>query len=414
VVAQQKGRHRVRPLQEQMGKIKVLHIITRLILGGAQENTIFTVWGLNKTDCYDVELATGPPIGPEGSLIEEAEKRGIKIKIIYDMRREINFFRDLLAFIELYLLIKKGKYTIVHTHSSKAGILGRLAARIAGVQIIIHSVHGLPFFDYQNRFLNYIYILCERFTALFTDRLISVCDAMARKAVAAGVAKENKFRTIYSGVELEHYSNSDILRSKIQKELNLDPDVPVVGNISRLFEFKGHNYFLEAASQVAEVFPETKFLLVGDGILREKLARQAEDLKIRDNIIFTGLVERLEVPKLISIMNIVVHTSLREGLPRVLPEALAMAKPVIAFEVDGIGEIIKDGINGYLIPPKDSKKLANSIIHLLKDKEKAKKMGEAGRAMVAPDFNLEVMLERIGDIYKESIAEKGYVLKWWH
>ncbi len=395
-----------------MRKIKVLHIITRLILGGAQENTIFTVWGLNKNDFYEVELATGPPIGPEGSLIEEAEKREIKLKIIRYMRREINLFRDLLAFVELYLLIRKGKYTIVHTHSSKAGILGRLAAKVAGVKIIIHSIHGLPFFEYQNRFLNYIYILCERFAALFTDRLISVCEAMARKAIAAGVAKEDKFITIYSGIELNHYFNSDISIAEKRKELNLDPDVPVVGNISRLFDLKGHNYLLEAASQVVEVFPKAKFLLVGDGILRERLIRQAEGLKIRDNIVFTGLVERTEVPKLISVMDVVVHTSLREGLPRVLPEALAMAKPVIAFEIDGMPEIVRDGENGYLIPPKDSRELANSIIHLLQDKEKARRMGEAGRGMVNPAFELEVMLERISDVYKESIEERGGAFKW--
>jgi len=390
-----------------MKKIRVLHIITRLILGGAQENTIFTVWGLNKSDCYEVELATGPPIGPEGSLIKEAEKKGIKLTIVSHLRREINFFRDFLAFIELYLLIRKGKYTIVHTHSSKAGILGRLAAKIAGVKIIIHTVHGLPFFEYQNKFLNYVYILCERFTALFTDRLISVCDAMVRKAVGAGVAKEDKFRTVYSGIELHHYVNSVTSIAEKQKELNLDPDFPVVGNISRFFDLKGHNYLLQAASRVLEAFPETKFLLVGDGILRERLIRQAEDLKIRENIIFTGLVERKEVPKLISVMDVVVHTSLREGLPRVLPEALAMAKPVIAFEIDGIAEVIKDGINGYLIPPKDSRKLANSIIHLLKDRERARRMGEAGRAMVDPAFELEVMLKRISEVYKELIQQRG-------
>jgi len=395
-----------------MRKIKVLHVITRLILGGAQENTIFTVWGLNKNDFYEVELATGPPIGPEGSLIEEAEKREIKLKIIHHMRREINLFRDLLAFIELYLLIRKGKYTIVHTHSSKAGILGRLAARVAGVKIIIHSIHGLPFFEYQNRFLNYIYILCERFTALFTDRLISVCDAIAKKAIVAGVAKKDKFKTIYGGIELNHYFNSDVSIAEKQKELNLDPDVPVVGNISRLFDLKGHNYLLEAASQVVDVFPKAKFLLVGDGILRERLIRQAEDLRIRDNIIFTGLVERTEIPKLISVMDVVVHTSLREGLPRVLPEALAMAKPVIAFEIDGIVEIIEDGMNGYLIPPQDSRELANSIIRLLQDKEKARRMGEAGRGMVSPAFEAEVMLQRISDVYRESIEERGGILKW--
>jgi len=392
-----------------MEKIRILHIITRLILGGAQENTIFTVWGLNKSDHYEVELATGPAIGPEGSMVEEAKEKGIKLTIIPHMRREINFFGDLLAFIELYLLIRKGKYTIVHTHSSKAGILGRLAAKIAGVKIIVHTVHGLPFFEYQNRFLNFFYVLCEKFTALFTDKLISVCGAMARKATAAGVAKPDKFTTIYSGIELEHYFNNYISIGENQKELNLDPHGQVVGNISRLFDFKGHNYLLEAASRVVEVFPQTKFLLVGDGILRERLMRQAKDLKISDNVIFTGLVERKEVPKLISVMDVVVHTSLREGLPRVLPEALAMAKPVIAFEIDGIPEIIKDGKNGYLIPPGDSRKLANSIIHLLKDKEKARRMGKAGRDQVIPAFKLEVMLERISEVYKELIEERGGV-----
>jgi glycosyltransferase involved in cell wall biosynthesis len=158
---------------------------------------------------------------------------------------------------------------------------------------------------------------------------------------------------------------------------------------------------------VVEVLPETKFLLVGDGILRERLMRQAEDLKMRDNIIFTGLVERKEIPKLISVMDMVVHTSLREGLPRVLPEALAMAKPVIAFEIDGVAEIIRDGKNGYLIPPKDSEKLAQSIIHLLNDREKARRMGEAGRDMVDPAFRLEVMLERISEVYEQLIKERG-------
>jgi len=390
-----------------MRKIKVLHIITRLILGGAQENTIFTVWGLNNSPHYDVDLATGPAIGPEGSLTKEAEERGIKLIMVPHMRREIDFLHDLLAFIELFLLIKKGRYTIVHTHSSKAGFLGRLAAKLAGVKIIIHSIHGLPFCEYQKRFFNYIYILCERFSGLLTDKLISVCDVMTRKALAAGVASREKFSTIYSGIELEWYSNKDISVEKTGKELSLSPEAPIVGNISRLFELKGHNYFLEAACQVLEVFPETKFVLVGDGVLKEKLTHQAEDLGIRDSVIFTGLVERREVPKLISVMNVVVHTSLREGLPRVLPEAMAMGKPVIAFEVDGVAEIVKDGKNGYLIPPGDSGELARSIIHLLKDKEKATRMGEAGREMVDPHFRAEVMVDRISEIYQQLIKQRG-------
>ncbi|MCK4262165.1 glycosyltransferase, partial [bacterium] len=180
-----------------MKRRKVLHIITRLILGGAQENTILTVEGLQKKSQYQVDLATGPPIGPEGSLVEDAKGRGINLIMVPEMRREINPWRDFLTFIKLYRLIKRGNYDIVHTHSAKAGILGRLAAKLAGIKVIVHTIHGLPFHEYQNRWISRFYVLCERLAGVFTDKIITVAEVMTEKALTAKIAPREKFVTIY-------------------------------------------------------------------------------------------------------------------------------------------------------------------------------------------------------------------------
>lgn len=384
--------------------IKVLHIITRLILGGAQENTILTVEGLGKERGYEVALATGPPLGPEGSLVEEAERKGINLIMIPEMRREVNPWRDLITFIKLYRLIKQGSYDIVHTHSSKAGILGRLAARLAGTKVIVHTIHGLPFHEYQKRGINYFYIFCERLAALFTDKIITVAEVMTRKALAARLAPREKFMTIYSGMELDKFLEPEVKAADKRKEMQIEPDVPVVGKIARLFPLKGHKYLLEAAAEVAWVYPQVKFLLVGDGILRENLEKQAENLRIKEKVIFTGLVPQEEIPQLLAIMDIVVHTSLREGLARVLPQALARGRPVISFDIDGASEVVREGKTGHLVPAEDSKRLAEAIIDLLVNKEKAKKMGEAGKRLIDPVFRAEVMVDKIAELYEELLV----------
>ncbi|NOX98086.1 MAG: glycosyltransferase family 4 protein [Nitrospirae bacterium] len=384
-----------------MKRRKVLHIITRLILGGAQENTILTVEGLEKRRGYEVALATGPPLGPEGSLVEEAGKKGIHLIMVPEMRREVNPWRDVLTFIRLYRLIKQGNYDIVHTHSSKAGILGRLAARLAGTKIIVHTIHGLPFHEYQSRWVNCFYIFCERFSSLFTDKIITVAAVMTGKALTAKLAPRKKFATIYSGMDLDRFLNPGVRVADKRKQIGIAPDLPVVGKIARLFPLKGHKYLLEAAAEVAKVYPQVKFLLVGDGILRENLEKQAEALGIKERIIFTGLVSQDEIPGLLAVMDIVVHTSLREGLARVLPQALACGKPVVSFDIDGAAEVVKEGKTGHLVPPEDSKKLADAIIDLLKDKEKARKMGATGKRLVDPAFRVEMMVDRIAELYEE-------------
>ncbi len=383
--------------------IKVLHIITRLILGGAQENTLATVSGFSLKDNYEVSLVTGPPVGPEGSLMDEARMHGIEPVLIPEMHREINPIRDLSSFIKLYRLILRGKYDIVHTHSSKAGILGRLAGKLAGVKVIIHTIHGLPFHPYQNKFLNFLYVILEKFTAYFTDRIITVCDAMKKKAVSAGIANESKFTTIYSGMDLTPFLETRKDNTQKRRELGIKEGEMVIGKIGRLFPLKGHKYLIHAAPGVVKVFPNVKFLIIGDGILKNKLKLEVSRLGLEDKFIFPGLVKREDIPGLISVMDILVHTSLREGLARVLPQAMACEKPVISFDIDGASEVVIQGKTGFLVPPEDTKSLSSAIINALSNPGKLSEMGQAGRLHVDPAFRVETMVDRIDNLYQELL-----------
>jgi len=388
--------------------IKVAHIITRFILGGAQENTLHTVKGLKDKPEYEVCLISGPPRGPEGSLIEEAEEKGIKPIIMDSLRRDLYPWLDLKSLFVLYNLIKKGKYSIVHTHSSKAGILGRIAAWLARSPIIIHTIHGLPFHEYQGRILNFIYVNLERLVAPITDKIITVCDRMAEKAYKARVASRDKFITVYSGMELDDFIRARKNES-LRRKLGIKDDELVIGKIARLFPLKGHPFLLEAAAKIVKEYPKVKFLLVGEGILRESLEKRAVALGVRDKIVFAGLVPREQIPEYISLMDIVVHTSLREGLARVIPQAFAEKKPVVSFQVDGADEFVRNKQTGFLVQPYDIDGLTEAIISLLKDRNLRERMGAEGKELVDPKFRVEEMVSGIDSLYKKLLQQKGII-----
>ncbi len=376
-----------------------------MILGGAQENTLATVRILSEKDDYDVTLVTGPPIGPEGSLMAEAEKTKAKIILIPEMRREINPVLDAVSFVKLYFLMLKDKYDIVHTHSSKAGILGRIAAKLAGVKAIVHTIHGLPFHPYQSRFLNLTYTALEKLAALTTDRIITVCDAMGEKAVRARVAGTNKFETIYSGMNLQPFLRTGNGSPAKRRELGIEENEIVVGKIGRLFPLKGHKYLIESAPAVVKAFPNVRFLLIGDGILKEELKSEVKRLGLETHFIFSGLAKREEIPELISVMDILVHTSVREGLARVLPQALACGKPAISFDIDGAREVVIPGKTGFLVSPEDTSALSKTIIDALSDTAKLKEMGQTGRSLVTPAFSAETMVDKIDALYRQLLND---------
>lgn len=383
--------------------IRVLHIITRMIVGGAQENTLLSVVGLDAMPEYDVTLISGIDKGREGELLSQARETSHLI-VLPEMGRSINPFSDLLAFRKLYKLIKAGRYHIVHTHSSKAGVLGRLAAWLAGTPLIVHTLHSLVFHDYQPWLINRAWWLSKKICAPVTDFFISVSDVISEKAVAAGIAKPEMFRTIYSGMELDWFLNAKFDANEIKREFGIPLDTPVVGKIARLFPLKGHDQLMDAAPEIVKRVPNVRFFLIGDGQLLEHLQERARKHGILKNFVFAGLIDRTRIPEMISAMDVVVHTSLREGLARVLPQSLAMGKPCVSFDIDGAREVVINDYTGYLVEAFDSVGLANAVARLLEDEELRETMGKNGRKHVDPNFRTEKMVADISEVYQMLLA----------
>ena len=392
-----------------MKPIRVVHVITRLILGGAQENTLLTVEGLDRMPEYEVTLISGPALGPEGELVERARRNKVNLLIVPQMQRAIHPVRDAVTLFKLVRLYRRLNPHIVHTHSSKAGILGRAAARFAGVPIILHTIHGLPFHPYESGLNNLLYRKLERRAARWSQKIITVADAMRDQAVAAGVAAPDKFVTIYSGMEVDTFLAADThgARGATRRALGIADDEVVIGKIARLFELKGHEYVIAAAPRILREFPRARFLFVGDGILRQRLQEQAERLGVADRILFAGLVDPSRIPEMLGAMDLVVHASLREGLARVLPQALLAGRPVVSYDIDGAREVVLDGVTGYLVRPQAVDELADAVLKMLRDPAKARAMATKGREMFADQFRAETMVRRISALYQELLSGAG-------
>ncbi len=389
-----------------MAHIRVLHIITRLIVGGAQENTMLTA-ALLDPNRYIVDVASGPQTGSEGSLIEEVRARSISLTIEPTLVREINPIKDLLAFIHLIRFIKRGHYTIVHTHSSKAGILGRWAAWLAGTPVIVHTVHGWGHHDHQHSLVRALYIILEKLTLPITDRLIAVSSLNAEKGLHDGIGRLEDYVIIRSGIELDRFRHPRVPRSETRAALGIPLNAPVVGTVTRLSPQKAPLDFVQAMGVVAQSAPETWFVMVGDGPLRPQVETLVTELGLNDRLILTGL--RRDIPELLATFDIFALSSLWEGLPRVLPQAMAAGLPVVATAVDGNAEAIEDGVNGLLVPPEQPGELAQAVIRLLHDPQMARRMGQAGRAR-ADEFDAWKMVDEIANLYENLLREKGLKL----
>ena len=386
--------------------VKIAHIITRMILGGAQENTLLTCEGLQRSSEWDVTLVTGPPIGPEGELIQRARNSNIRTIIAPEMRRAMSPWRDPVSAARLLAVLRALRPDIVHTHSSKAGVLGRLAARAARVPVIVHTIHGLPFYEYQSRLDHAIFVWSERIAARCCDRLVCVADVMAAKALAAGVGSPGLYKTVYSGMEVDTFLDAGRFRSEVRREFGFRDDEVVIGKVARLFDLKGHKYVIEAAPQILRRCPQTRFLFVGDGILRDPLQRRAAELGLADRIVFAGLVDSARIPAMISAMDLVVHASLREGLARVLVQGLLCGKPVVSYDIDGAPEVIIDGETGRLVPPESIDELAEAVIDLVEHPDGAARMGAEGRRRFKDQFRAETMVRRLEEIYRDLLSSR--------
>ena len=380
--------------------MRVTHVITRLIIGGAQENTITSVLGLAARPDLQVDLVSGPTTGPEGSLEATLRQSPGLLTISPHLVRPIHPWKDALAYRDLTRLFRETKPDLVHTHSGKAGLLGRMAAANARTPIIVHSIHGPSFGSFQAWLPNLLFRAAERYAGSLTDHFVVVADAMKEQYLAAGIGRPDQYTRISSGFNLQPFleARND---AAVRARFGFKPDDFVVGKIARLFKLKGHNDLLASLPDLVRSFPRTRVLLVGDGPWRQRFEQQVHDLGLQKHVAFAGLVRPNQVAELVGIMDVLVHLSTREGLPRALPQAMAAAKPVVAYDADGAREVCINGKTGFLLPVGDRTGLSRALTRLAQEAQLREQFGSAGRELVRREFEAETMVGRIYQLYQK-------------
>ena len=372
-------------------KIKLLHVITHLPIGGAQDNTLYTVELLNK-DKYDISLSCNL----NGELVSRAKKvKHLKLYDVPNLRREVSIINDIRAFLYLYKLIKKENFTIIHTHSSKAGFLGRIAAMLNKTPIVIHTIHGFAFHDYMNSFKKNIFIYLEKLSAKWTHGLVTVSNLNKKKVVDLGIAPIEKLKNIYSGIDLTLFINEK--NDQFRKELNLDSNHLLLGSVGRLSNQKDPITMIEAFCIVIKRFPNAHLTLVGDGELRDEILIKIDQLQLNGRVHLTG--NKNDPWKIYHSLDLFIMSSIYEGLGRSITEALSCGVPVVCTSVEGVPEIVRDNETGILVPPKDPGALATGIINSLNDMDNAKRMAEEGRKFVNENFDVNKMVDDIDSLY---------------
>ena len=407
--------------------LRILHISTRLILGGSQENTVLSCEGQARLG-HDVHLAFGPIFGPEGSLFDRASNftctdannkpRRIGMHEVSTLIREIRPLTDLRCYYALRKLIRDLQPDIVHTHSSKAGILGRAAAwaelpaaKRRGKPIgVVHTIHGPPFHKYLPARTNKIYIASEKFAAKRCHRIVSVADAMTTQFLDERIGRKEQYSTVYSGMEVDRYlkpvtpQGTPATTDSVRESLGLSPMDFVVGTVARLAELKGHDDLLDALGEELRKRENWKLLWVGDGWWRDRLLKRVAEMGLASKVVTTGLVPSERVPEMMKAMDVLVHPSYREGLPRTVPQALLVGVPVVAYDVDGTGEICINRVTGRLIPPKDTGALREAVASMYDHPDERAAMAARGRDLCRERFSAETMVAELEKVYAQALA----------
>jgi glycosyltransferase involved in cell wall biosynthesis len=378
--------------------MRVTHIITRLVVGGAQENTISTVIGLHHTPGVSVQLISGPTTGPEGSMESSLDNYPSILTIVPSLVRPVQPAKDLLALRHLTRLLKNQKPDIVHTHSGKAGILGRIAAARAGVPVIIHHIHGPSFGPFQGALANFVFTAAERYAAKFTTHFVCSAAAMTKLYLAAGIGRPENYTRIFSGFKVAPFvsaTNDPLLRD----QLRIPREAFVIGKIARLFPLKGHDDLLNVLQKILPRCPQAHLLLVGDGVLRPRLEARAREFGLADKVTFTGLVPPEAVPRYVGIMDCLAHLSTREALSRALPQALAAGKPVVAYDFDGANEVCLDNQTGFIVRLGHENAAAERLLLLAQNPQLRAEFGQRGQKLVLENFAVEKMIAQLHRLY---------------
>jgi glycosyltransferase involved in cell wall biosynthesis len=387
-------------------RISVLHVHTRLIRGGADENTLLTVNGLDPRR-FRVTLAIGG--GSEAAMVAEVAPT-VELVEVPELVREVSPLRDLAAFRNLRRLIHDRRYDIVHTHTAKAGILGRFAARGAAAPVIVHTLHGSTFHGALGRAEYLLYWGLEKAAAGFTDRIITVGEDLRQRYVEAGIGRPERYQLIRSGMELSDFSAAAAMgperRAAVRRSLGVPADAPLVGKVARLEARKGYRYFLDLAETVLQRIPASHFVGLGAGEQHAALRAEVERRGLTGRVHLPGF--RHDIADVLSVLDVAVLTSLWEGLPRVLVQAAACGVPAVSFAVEGAHEVVKDGVNGWVVPMRDVPRMAERVVALLSDPGRARAMGAAGRDLVCQTWAAETMVREIAGAYEDLVAARGH------
>jgi len=375
--------------------MRVLHIITRLDRGGSADVFLDLAAGL-KAMGHEVFIAVGLTREPQTDVDAFSVTWGIPVHHIKFLKRDCLPFTDLVALFEILNVIRKIKPDVLHTHTSKAGFIGRLAGRIAGVKVAVHMPHGHIFYGYFSSIKSGLFIFLEKIAAAFTDKILTLTELEKKDYVNEKIVQDSRIVTIPCGIDIDRYALSS---TTVRDEFGISPDQPVVGWIGRTEPVKGCEYFLRACCLIKEEIPAARFLVVGDGSLRGEMEELAYSLGIREEVIFAGY--RTDMPEIMNSMDLLLHTPLNEGLGRVLLEAMTCKKPIVAADVGGIPEIIEHGTHGFLVPAGDYVSMARESLRILNDPELAQRLGKAGRER-ALDFSTDTMVLKVHNLYTES------------
>lgn len=386
-------------------KIKVLRIIGRLNVGGPAIHVVNLTEGLDP-DRYQSLLVAGSENEAEGSMLDFALYRGVRPTVIPEIVTAFSLTpRDGKALWKLYSLMRKERPHIVHTHTAKAGFLGRLAARMAGVPVIVHTFHGHVLHGYYGPVKNQVLRRVEQSLAWATDRLVTVSEQVKNDLVGYGIAKAEKISVVPLGFDLEPFLKSNKLRGEFRQEMSLSQEHKLIGIVGRIFPIKNHALFLESAARIVAQEPAARFVIVGNGVLRPALENQARELGIIDRVLFTGW--RGDIPRICADLDVLVVSSDNEGTPVSAIEAMAAGCPVVATCVGGLPDLIENHKTGRLVPPRDAAALASAVLDLLQSPHTARELGRNAQEFVRQRFTVRRLLGDMDQLYSQLLEEKA-------
>jgi glycosyltransferase involved in cell wall biosynthesis len=385
-------------------KTKIVRIIARLNIGGPAIHVVNLTAGLDRS-CFEQLLVVGTESPAEGSMMDYALSRGVQPHVLPEIVTAFSLtLRDVKAVAKLYGLMRRHRPHIVHTHTAKAGLLGRLAARMARVPIVLHTYHGHVLHGYYGRVKSWLLRRMEQALARITDRLVTVSEQVKTELVAYGVARAEKITVIPLGFDLESFLASSVQRGQFRQEIGLNGAAKLIGIVGRLFPIKNHRLFLDAAAKVTEREPATRFVIVGDGVLRSALEQRAKELGISKRVFFIGW--RRDLPRIYADLDVLVVSSDNEGTPVSAIEAMAAGCPVVATCVGGLPDLITDQTTGLLVRARDADGLANAVLHLLHNPELARTIGHKGRIAAQERFSMDRLLTDIDQLYRQLLAAR--------